>query len=259
MNEDSINELIKGVYEGKYTPTILPEWLYFYTAEELSGMIEAGFGKLKAGDVLESEKAVRYRSNIGVFSGAKTHQEIKELSDFVFNADGTKRAFSEFKKEGLKINDKYNVNYLRTEQDTVFLQSQNARKWFKAEGEKDLFPVLEYVTVGDDRTRPSHARLNGLKARVDDPIWNKIHPQNGWRCRCIVIQHPEPKVSSKTDIEQQTKLIKKEFKKDGTFNHNPAKVDYVFEEKGIWKHTYFKVDRKYKKDLANNFNLPTWQ
>jgi len=253
MGEDQINELITGVYEGKYTPNNLPDWLYNYTNSELSAMVSAGFGKLQAGDVLETEKAFYYRGNISRFSGAKTFQTVKELTDYVFNEDGKKRNFKQFQEKALSINKDYNITWLKTEQDTAFLQSQNARKWLKVEAEADIFPILEYVAVGDDRTRPSHAKLNGLKARVNDPIWNRIHPQNGWRCRCIVIQHSEAALTSKVDKEAKTKLIDAEFKKNPTFEHNPGKVDWIFKENGKGKHDYFKVPKEYREDLKNNF------
>ncbi|HPS52799.1 MAG TPA: phage minor head protein [Phycisphaerae bacterium] len=46
----------------------------------------------------------------------------------------------------------------------------------------------EYVTVGDDRVRPSHAALDGCRYAKDDPIWNKIFPPNGYNCRCTTIE-----------------------------------------------------------------------
>lgn len=39
-----------------------------------------------------------------------------------------------------------------------------------------------YATVGDDRVRPEHARLDGLTRPKDDPIWKTIWPPNGWNC-----------------------------------------------------------------------------
>ena len=44
-----------------------------------------------------------YKHNIGVFSGAKTHQQVKDMSNFGFTADGFKRDFSEFKQYSTKI------------------------------------------------------------------------------------------------------------------------------------------------------------
>jgi len=46
----------------------------------------------------------------------------------------------------------------------------------------------EYVTVGDDRVRPSHAALDGLRRPKEDPVWNEILPPNGYNCRCTVVE-----------------------------------------------------------------------
>lgn len=47
-------------------------------------------------------------------------------------------------------------------------------------------PFWQYVAVMDSRTRPSHAALNGVVYRADDPIWEAIYPPNGFNCRCRV-------------------------------------------------------------------------
>lgn len=46
----------------------------------------------------------------------------------------------------------------------------------------------EYVTVGDDRVRPRHRALDGVKLKKNDPQWKKIWPPNGYSCRCDVIE-----------------------------------------------------------------------
>lgn len=46
----------------------------------------------------------------------------------------------------------------------------------------------EYVTVGDDRVRPEHAALDGVRLPKEDSRWNMIMPPNGWNCRCSVIE-----------------------------------------------------------------------
>lgn len=46
------------------------------------------------------------------------------------------------------------------------------------------FPWLMYVAVMDPTTRPSHAALNGLIWRKDDPVWKVICPPICLGCRC---------------------------------------------------------------------------
>lgn len=46
----------------------------------------------------------------------------------------------------------------------------------------------EYFAVGDDRTRPNHQALDGVKLPKDDPRWSRIMPPNGFNCRCRVVE-----------------------------------------------------------------------
>ena len=52
---------------------------------------------------------------------------------------------------------------------------------------KDVLPIWQYWTVGDDRVRPEHRVLDGFAAHADDPVWHKIYPPNGFNCRCSVV------------------------------------------------------------------------
>lgn len=43
---------------------------------------------------------------------------------------------------------------------------------------------LEYVTMEDTRVRPNHRKMHGVIRPVDDPVWKKWYPPNGYNCRC---------------------------------------------------------------------------
>lgn len=46
-------------------------------------------------------------------------------------------------------------------------------------------PYFQYDAVNDSRTRPSHAALDNFIAPANDPIWQRITPTRGFRCRCV--------------------------------------------------------------------------
>ena len=256
LPKNLFEQLINGVYSGEINLFELPTFLYAYTLGNLDSGFFSGFGAIPKGDIKEIEKAVNFRQNISRFSGAKTFQQVKDLTAYAFNPDGTKRPFAEFKKFAKTIDANYNKHWLATEQDTVILQAQNSRKWLKYEAEADVFPTLQYITVGDDRVRPDHVALDGLKLPVNHPLWKKIFPQNGWRCRCTVTQLRETATTSKTETEAKTKPILETFKKDKTFGYNPGMEDYIFKPNGVGKHDYFKVPRQFRDELKNNFGFP---
>ena len=208
-------------------------------------------------DKLLYERAVKYRNNINQFSGAKTWQEARALSRAVFNADGTKRPFKEYREFATRINVQFNKVWLRTEQDQTFSQAQNARQGLRIEQQKNVFPYIKYQTVGDGRVRDSHAALNGLTFKVGDPEADDISPANGWRCRCQWLQltESEAKPTSKETIKSKTELIKQDFKKNEIFKGNIAKQDYMFKNTGKDKHDYFKVPKQYNKTYSQNFGF----
>jgi len=73
---------------------------------------------------------------------------------------------------------------------TEFQSTYQAARW-QANEAPEIQEILwgyEYVTVGDDRVRPSHAALEGVRLPKDDPRWETIYPPNGYNCRCQVIE-----------------------------------------------------------------------
>lgn len=67
-----------------------------------------------------------------------------------------------------------------------------------------LRPYLMYSAVGDSRTRPSHARLDGVIRPVGDEFWKTNSIPNGHLCRCDMLS-----------------LTKEQAKKYGGVTENP--------------------------------------
>lgn len=121
--------------------------------------------------------------NVFHFSAAKTLAELQELNS-LFRESGS---FEEFHKKALQITDVFNKRWQQTEYETAVLTAESASNYQRLVGKTRLFPYWEYKTVGDDKVREEHRKLDGLVLPANDPRWDKIFPPNGWKCRCYVV------------------------------------------------------------------------
>lgn len=185
MNEAELNEIYIGIYAGSVTAYNLPTNLYEFTASTLQNSTYKGWGKsLHKSEVASREWLLLndFRENINVFSGAKTFDQIKESQRLILDKKGVLRPFKEYLADVEELNALYNKAWLETERITALAQAQNARQWLDFEKDKESFPYLKYHTQEDSRVRHSHKALNGFTAKVDDPYWSGIMPQNDFRC-----------------------------------------------------------------------------
>lgn len=84
----------------------------------------------------------------------------------------------------------------------------------------DSRPYWMYDAVGDHRTRPAHAAMDGLVYRYDDPFWTTFYPPNGYRCRCSVI------ALSGRDMQREGKVLSQ------SGEHNLVETHKVYNKKG---------------------------
>lgn len=83
------------------------------------------------------------------------------------------------------------MHRLRTIFDTNMRTAHAAGHWAAIQRTKTSFPYLHYIQIQRRTKRHDHARFHDKIWRVDDPIWLKIYPPNGYFCGCIVIQRTE--------------------------------------------------------------------
>lgn len=155
---------------------------------DLKGSMKTGYGDSFVDYTANAKSKLQLKQNLYRFSGAKTYQEIAKMNYFL----GNNKAFPDFKKEALKVNQEYNVQYLENEFVTANRSGAMAEKWQKINDQKVLYPNLKYKTVKDNRVREEHRQLHDVIKPIDDAFWDKWYPPNGWRCRCYVTQTDEP-------------------------------------------------------------------
>ncbi len=122
-----------------------------------------------------------------IFSGFKTYHEMNEAVPSLIGEDGSRKTFERFLKDVQKVDEQYNVNYLRAEYNFATQSAQMAAKWEQIEADGDDYD-LQYRTAGDDRVRDEHAALDGITLPPSDPFWEENYPPNGWNCRCTAVQ-----------------------------------------------------------------------
>lgn len=156
----------------------------------LNSAIEQQLGALASmtAGTAEYRMALGLRSNAALLSVFKSHSEKGELVKLLTDANGERRSWSEFKKLAAPITETYNKTWLETEFNQAMSNAEMAGKWLGFEASKEQYPNLQYRAVMDQRTRETHAKLNGLIAPISDPVWRTIYPPNGWGCRCSVTQ-----------------------------------------------------------------------
>lgn len=178
----------------------------------------------------------KFKTNLWQFSSAKTLAELEKMNSLLLDK-GKIRTFEEFRNLVQKENVKFNNNYLRAEFETAKRGSEMAWKWKDYVKNADLFPNLEYRTVGDERVRPEHAILSGTIKPITDGFWRTYYPPNGWRCRCYVVQTAATSTPEK--IEDPTVLPE--------FRGNTAIDEEIFTSKG----SFFKLLNKDFKAKTN--------
>lgn len=250
FTDEEIEAYLLKVHLGLVNVNDLPVNVYEAIVEVLTNAVISGFG----GDLpdfeigSEQQFAMRlYKQNAQIFSAAKTYQQVYSMTDALFDSNNQIVPFNEFKPKALKVYEKYNVNWLQAEYQTAILQAEGARQWIDIEEDKELFPLLQYQTIGDDRVRKAHKERDNIVRPVDDEFWNENYPPIGWRCRCDVLQldETEAKSTPKNRLPKTTAIPE-------VFRNNPAKDKFIFSP----KHPYFKVDERHETLRDNNFNLP---
>lgn len=80
---------------------------------------------------------------------------------------------------------------LRTIFDTNMRTAHAAGHWAAIQRTKQGLPYLHYIQIDRPTKRHEHARFHDRIWRVDDPVWLRIFPPNGYFCGCVAIQRTE--------------------------------------------------------------------
>lgn len=235
------NDIVLGVFRGKYTTKKLPKTYYRGVASDLMGAVSKGMG----GDKTFTDLRESLDLNAQAFAGAKTYNLVKELQ---VAAQGVKR-FSDFETIGNSIVSKFD-NWGDAETNTALQQTLQAKQWQVITEDSDLFPLLKYSTIGDACLicRP----LDGIVAPVNSPIWRKIYPCNHYNCYCIVTQETQ----GSADLTEKGRLT--ELAADSERLMSPVFLSNAGITKELFTkdHPYFDIPKADRNFAKQNFGLP---
>lgn len=198
------------------------------------GLKDTGNGKAITAQTTynASDEAMKtaMEQNLFIFSAAKTLAEIQQLNQALRESEG----YDDFRKKAQRITDTFNRQWQQTEYGTALNCAENASAYHRLKSQARIFPYWGYRTAGDDRVREEHAALDGLTLRHDDPLWDKIYPPNGWKCRCYVVPRmaEEVSVSEREQHEKAGRYMETTDWKNAVAQHwdiNRAKQRIVFD------------------------------
>lgn len=180
--------------------------------------LDSAFEKVSMTDAMRRRLT---RSNY-IFSGMKAFHELNEAFPSLLDENGNRKPFERFLNDVHKIDETYNVNYLRAEYNFVSASAEMAARWERFMRDGDRYN-LQYRTQRDDKVRPEHAALDRVTLPPSDPFWEEFYPPNGWSCRCLAVQVRKSKYPV-TDHDEAMRLGDEALQRDtkGMFRFNPG-------------------------------------
>lgn len=254
--EEQVFNIAEMIHSGAIDLDALPVDNYEAIGFSLWGEVQKVFG-VNLDDVDRNSplfnQMTAYKQNVFEFAAAKTFQMTKDGKRLVFDVNGVKKDVEVFKPQFKAIEGTYNETWLKTEIELTRRQATAATLWNDIQDDKEIFPLLRYQTVGDDRVRDEHRLLDEVVRPVNDAFWKNFYPPNGWNCRCTVEQLPEGEAEvtpvGYTHIERE--LVAEFEKITPLFNFNPGIEQKIFRG----SHPYYAVGNKYQHLKNKNFRL----
>lgn len=238
-------QLIALIYNGDDMLSVVGE-LVVKEAQTLFKGLMSGYGdRLPEAKWNEPDHLMlaMMEANLFDFSASKTEARLASISSLLIDyKKQSVRSFSEFKEKASQLVSDYNDRYLKTEYNLSVATGQTSAAFMRAWSEKDDFPYVQYITVGDSNVRPAHAELNRRIFNIKDADARKIWPPNDYGCRCEMDQYPhKPTKDGVTKGADAMNILGDKFKDSG-FAVNRADLKQIFlddqkyaKQKGVLK------------------------
>lgn len=234
-----LKEAIDEVYGNVGSHALVNKYLFDITNNALQHAVSA-----ELVDNVDDKDFIRqFRENTAVFAAFKNHQQTELFVAALLDEDGNPRSYREFRKECLKIGEKFNEQYLRTEYNTAVRAARIAANLKKYEKTAHLFPNLEYIESRASDQRDSHLEYVGTILPIGHEAWAWLMPPSDWNCFCSV--YPSKK--------EPTAVPVKPADFNPIFANNPAQTaEFVnTRETPYYKHTDEKLREGVEKEAKS--------
>lgn len=227
-----VEEAFKEVY-GSRGEEFINKKLFDITNNALQEGIDTSLSR----DVVDEEFAQQMKENAAVFSAFKNHQQTREIAALLYDEEGNLVPYHKFRKEALRISEKYNEHWLRTEYNTAVKRARQAANLKRYEKTKHLYPNLEYMATSSSVPRDSHEAFVGTILPIDHEVWDWLMPPSDFNCNHSV--RPTDKVPTKAPMKPSDW--------NNIFLGNPTKTAEFINTKET---PYYKnTDEKLRKDV----------
>lgn len=238
--------LIKKVFKGLIATNQIDQDYYFNIAKKLTQGVMDGMkigSSFKANDA-KTQLFESYRHNIYAFSAAKNLVVMQEYNKQLRDEKGKDRNYGQFRNAVTPIDKEFNDNHLKSEFSACVAKSQMGDKWHKLQ----KYDMLEFRAVMDNKTRASHAAIDGTILPKDHPFWKKNWPPLDWGCRCTVLpaQGANPNNEEIANSFTNSGVVKPYFKGNSGISGAVINED---------EHPYFKKIANYRTGEAKSVEL----
>lgn len=172
-------------------------------------------------DVYHSVLPSQARSRAFTVSGLSSLDQIQGVLNSLNRSLETGGTFADWQKtltkEAMTLGPARLDNIFRTAVQTHY----NIGRYQQQVNNKAHRPFLMYDAINDGRTRPHHRAMDNYIAPIDDPIWKKWYPPNGFRCRCGTISLTEAQARQRGWIGTP-KALPGDVQPDKGWDYNPA-------------------------------------
>lgn len=191
-----VNKALKDIFGGA---TGVNKSLYDITAQTLKDAI--GSSITLEYNVPNQTLINQLQTNANVFAAFKSHQQ-SEAIQALLTDNGEVVPWKKFRDEALKISEKYNKQWLKTEYNTALRRGSMADRFTTFVNDADLYPNLRWLPSTSSQPTEEHKAFYYIVRAVGDAFWVNHCPGMRWNCACGIEQTKDGTTDLPTELPE---------------------------------------------------------